>query len=87
MKKLLVIPIMAAYYLLLALFLPIVVVLISLSSAGEYLNDFAETLLGYCREYMLQPCVKIYKYALCIMQSDKIIVEIKEAADRQKKEI
>lgn len=84
MKKLLVIPIMAAYFLLMLVLFPIQLLLIVLNRAFEWLEDFTSDVSGYYEDYLMKPSQTIYRYALRIMKSDKIIKWIEEASEKLK---
>ena len=84
MKKLLVIPIMGAYYLLMAVLFPIQLLLICISHGAEFLEDIANKVSIYHEDYFMEPAQRIYSYALRIMQSDKTIQFINEASERLK---
>ena len=84
MKKLLVIPIMGAYYLLMAVLFPIKLLLICISHVAEFVEDLANRVSIYHEDYLMEPSERIYRYALRIMQSDKIIQHINEVSERLK---
>ena len=84
MKKLLVIPIMAAYFLLMAVLFPIQILLVVLNKAFEWLEDFTSNVSSYYEDYLMNPSQTIYRYALRIMKSDKTIKWIHEASERLK---
>ena len=84
MKKLLVIPIMAAYFLLMLVLFPIQLLLVVLNRAFEWLEDFTSDVSGYYEDYLMKPSQTIYRYALRIMKSDKIIKWIEEASEKLK---
>lgn len=70
MKKLLVIPIMGAYYLLILVLFPIKLLLIVLNRAFEWLEDFTSDMSDYCDDYFMK------------LKSDKIIKWIEEASEK-----
>ena len=84
MKKILVIPIMGAYYILMALLLPIQILLICISHGAGFVGDFANKVSIYQEDYLISPAQRIYRYASSIMQSDKILQHINEAYERLK---
>lgn len=84
MKKLLVIPIMAAYFLLMLVLFPIQLLMIILNRAFEWLEDFTSDVSGYYEDYLMKPSQTIYRYALRIMKSDKTIKWINEASEKLK---
>ena len=84
MKKLLVIPIMAAYFLLMLVLFPIQLLLVVLNRAFEWLEDFTSDVSGYYEDYLMKPSQTIYRYALRIMKSDKTIKWIEEASKKLK---
>lgn len=84
MKKLLVIPIMAAYFLLTAVLFPILIVLIFINKAAEWLEDITSDVSGYYEDYLMKPPQRIYQYALRIMKSDKTIKWMREASEKLK---
>lgn len=84
MKKLLVIPIMAAYFLLMLVLFPIQLLLVVLNRAFEWLEDFTNDVSGYYEDYLMKPSQTIYRYALRIMKSDKTIQWINEASEKLK---
>ena len=84
MKNLLVIPIMGVYYLLMLVLFPIQLLLIVLSRAFEWLEDFTSDVSGYYEDYLMKPSQTIYRYALRIMKSDKTIQWINEASEKLK---
>lgn len=81
MKKLLVIPIMAAYFLLMLVLFPIQLLLVVLNRAFEWLDDITTDASGYYEDYLMKPAQTIYRYALRIMKSDKIIKWINEKSE------
>ena len=84
MKKLLVIPIMGVYYLLMLVLFPIQLFLIVLNRSFEWLEDFTSDVSGYYDDYLMKPSQTIYRYALRIMKSDKTIKWINEASEKLK---
>ena len=84
MKKLLVVPIMVAYYLLMAVLWPIALVLIVISYSAEWVHDLSDQVGGYYEDYLMKPAAHINLYALRIMQSDKTIKWINEASNKLK---
>lgn len=84
MEKLLVIPIMAAYFLLMLVLFPIQLLLVVLNRAFEWLEDFTSDVSGYYEDYLMKPSQTIYRYALRIMKSDKTIKWIEEASEKLK---
>lgn len=84
MKKLLVIPIMLAYYMLMAVIFPIQIILIVLNRTFELFYDFTNDVSGYYEDYLMKPSQTIYRYALRIMKSDKTIKWINEASNKLK---
>lgn len=87
MKKLLVIPIMLAYYLLMAVPFLIQLLLIFLGRTAEWLQSLADQLGMYLEEYIMNPAARIHAYALRIMRSDKILQQINEASNKLKRGI
>ena len=85
MKKLLVIPIMAAYFLLMLVLFPIQLLLVVLNRAFEWLEDFTSDVSGYYEDYLMKPSQTIYRYALRIMKSDKTIKWMEEASEKLKR--
>lgn len=84
MKKLLVIPIMLMYYLLMIVLFPIEILLICICYVSEFIRDFMnQVIVGY-DDYLMRPIARIYAYALDIMESDQIIQRINEARKRMK---
>ena len=73
MKKLLVVPIMVAYYLLMAVMFPIQLMLIFISKTAEWVEGFTNQVSIYCEDCLMKPAAQIYAYALEIMRSDKTI--------------
>ena len=84
MKKLLVIQIMGAYYLLMVVLFPIQLLLICISHVAKFVEDLANKVSIYHEDYLRKPAERIYRYALRIMQSDKILKRMQEASDRLK---
>jgi cell shape-determining protein MreC len=84
MKKLLVIPIMAVYFLLMLVLFPIQLILVVLNRSFEWLEDFISDVSGYYEDYLMKPSQTIYRYALRIMKSDKTIKWIEEASEKLK---
>ena len=84
MKKLLVIPIMGAYYLLMAVLFPIKLLLICISHVAEFVEDLSNKVSIYHEDYLMEPAEMIYRIAIRIMRSDKIIQYINEASERLK---
>ena len=84
MKKLLVIPIMLMYYLLILITFPIHIVLIIVNRFATWLNDTTNDLSCYYEDYCRKPFARIYTYALDIMESDKIIKRMQEASNKLK---
>ena len=84
MKKLLVIPIMAAYYLLMVVMLPFQLVLICISRTAEWVENFTNQVSIYYEDYLMKPAARIHTYALQIMQSDKTIKWMHEASEKLK---
>lgn len=84
MAKLLVIPIMAVYFLLMLVLFPIQLLLVVLNRAFEWLEDFTSDVSGYYEDYLMKPSQTIYRYALRIMKSDKTIKWIEEASEKLK---
>ena len=84
MKKLLVIPIIGAYYLLMAVLFPIKLLLICISHVAEFVEDISNKVSIYHEEYLMEPAERIYSYALRIMQSDKIMKRMQEISNRLK---
>ena len=84
MKKLLVIPIMLAYYLLIAVPFLIQLLLIFVSETAECMQSLANQLSIYLEDYLMKPAARIHVYALQIMKSDNIIKRMQEASNRLK---
>jgi len=84
MKKLLVIPIMAVYFLLMLVLFPIQLLLVVLNRSFEWLEGFTSDVSGYYEDYLMKPSQTIYRYALRIMKSDKTIKWIEEASEKLK---
>jgi hypothetical protein len=84
MKKLLVIPIMGAYYLLMVVMIPIQLLLIFVSKTAEWVEDFTNQVSIYYEDYLMKPAARIQSYALQIMRSDKTIKWIEEASKKLK---
>lgn len=84
MKKLLVIPIMAVYFLLMLVLFPIQLLLVVLNRSFEWLEGFTSDVSGYYEDYLTKPSQTIYRYALRIMKSDKTIKWIEEASEKLK---
>lgn len=84
MKKLLVIPIMVMYYLLMLIAFPIQIVLIIVNRFAEWLSNTTSDLSIYYEDYCMKPFAKIYAYALDIIKSDKILKQINEDYNRMK---
>lgn len=84
MKKLLVIPIIGAYYLLMAVLFPIKLLLICISHVAEFVEDLSNKVSIYHEDYLMEPAERIYRYALRIMQSDKIMKRMQEVSNRLK---
>ena len=84
MKKLLVIPIMAVYFLLMLVLFPIQLLLVVLNRSFEWLEGFTDDVSGYYEDYLMKPSQTIYRYALRIMKSDKTIKWIEEASEKLK---
>ena len=55
MKKLLVIPIMGAYYLLMVVMIPIQLLLIIVSKTAEWVEDFTNQVSIYYEDYLMNP--------------------------------
>lgn len=85
MKKLLVVPIILCHYILVAILFPIKVVLICISKAAEFIENVTDEVNGYYDDYLLIPTTEIYRHALRIMKSDKIIKWINEAFKKLKR--
>ena len=84
MKKLLVIPIMGAYYLLMAVLFPIQILLICISHGAEFVEDLTNKVSICHEDYLMEPAQRIYRYAHRIMQSDKILQLINETSESLK---
>ncbi len=84
MKKILVIPIMVAFYLLMAVMFPIQLVLIFIRETAEWVYNFTNQVSIYHDDYLMKPAARIHSYALEIMRSDKIIKRMQEASNRLK---
>ena len=84
MKKLLVIPIMVAYYLLMAVMIPIQLMLIFISKTAEWVEGFTNQVSIYYEDSLMKPAARIQSYALEIMQSDKTIKWMQEASKKLK---
>lgn len=84
MKKLLIIPIMLAYYLLMVVPFLIRLLLIFVGTTAEWLQSLADQLSIYLEDYIMKPAARIYDYALQIMRSDKTIKWMREASNKLK---
>ena len=84
MKKLLVIPILLVYYLVMLVAFPLQIILIIINRSAEWIEDFTGDLSRYYEDYFMKPFACIYAYALAIMKSDKTIKWIHEASERLK---
>lgn len=84
MKKLLVMPIMGMYYLLMLVAFPIQIVLIVVNRFAEWLENTTSDLSIYYEDYCMKPFASIHAYALDIMKSDKILQQIDEAYKKMK---
>lgn len=84
MKKLLVIPIIIVYYLLIAVPFLIQLLLIFVGRTAEWLQNLANQMSIYLEDYLMKPAARIHAYALRIMQSDKTIQWINEASEKLK---
>lgn len=84
MKKLLVIPIIGAYYLLMAVLFPIKLLLICISHVAEFVEDLSNKVSVYHEDYLMEPAERIYRIALRIMRSDKIIKHLNDISERLK---
>lgn len=85
MKKLLVIPIIIVYYLLIAVPFLIQLLLIFVGRTAEWLQNLANQMSIYLEDYLMKPAARIHAYALRIMQSDKTIQWINEASNKLKR--
>lgn len=84
MKKLLVIPIMLVYYLLMAVPFIFQLLLIFVSKTAEWLQSLADQLSICLEDYIMKPASRINDYAIRIMQSDKTIKRMQEASNKLK---
>ena len=84
MKKLLVIPIMGAYYLLMAVPFLIQLLLIFVGRTAEWVQNLADQVSIFLEDYLMKPAARIHAYALEIMRSDKILQQINEASKKLK---
>lgn len=84
MKKLLVIPIMGAYYFLMMIMIPFQLLLIILIKTVEWIEYIANQVSIYYEDYLMKPAATIQSYAIQIMQSDKTIKWIEEASEKLK---
>ena len=84
MKKLLVIPIMLIYYLVMLVAFPLQIILIIVNRSAEWTEGITCDLSNYYEDYFMKPFARIYGYALSIMKSDKTIKWIHEASKRLK---
>jgi hypothetical protein len=84
MKKLLVIPILLLYYLLMLVLFPIEMLLICICNAAEFVRDFTNQIIVGYDVYLMEPLSRINSYALDIMNSDKIMQQINEASKKLK---
>lgn len=84
MKKLLVIPILLVYYLVMLVAFPLQIILIVVNRSAEWLENTTCDLSASFEEYFMKPFARIYGYALSIMKSDKTIKWIHEASERLK---
>ena len=84
MKKLLVIPIILVYYLVMLISFPLQIVLIIVNRSAEWIEGITNDLSGYYEDYFMKPFARIYVYALRIMKSDKTIKWINDASERLK---
>lgn len=84
MKKLLVIPIILLYYLLMLIAFPIQIVLIIVNRFAEWLDNITADLSISYETYCMEPFTRIYTYALDIMMSDKILQQIDEYHKKMK---
>ena len=85
MKKLLVIPIMLIYYLVMLVAFPLQIVLIIVNRSAEWVEGTTGDLSASFEEYFMKPFARIYGCALTIMKSDKTIKWIREASERLKR--
>ena len=85
MKKLLVIPILLVYYLVMLVAFPLQIILIIINRSAEWIDDITGDLSRYYEDYFMKPFACIYAYALDIIKSDKTIKWIHEASERLKK--
>ena len=86
MKKLLVIPIMLMYYLLMLIAFPIQIVLIIVNRFAEWLSNITSDLSIYYEDYCMKPFAKIHAYALDIIKSDKNLQQKNQDYNRIKQE-
>lgn len=84
MKKLLVIPIILIYYLVMSVSFPLQIILIIINRSAEWTESITGDLSNYYEDYFMKPFARIYGYALTIMQSDKTIKWMHEASKRLK---
>lgn len=62
MKKLLIIPIMIMYYLLIAVLFPIEIILICVRCAAEFIVDFTNKVINSYDTYLMEPFSRIHFY-------------------------
>lgn len=84
MKKLLVMPIILMYYLVMLVVFPLQIILIIINRSAEWTEDFTGDLSRYYEDYFMKPFACIYAYALAIMKSDKTIQWINKASNKLK---
>ena len=84
MKKLLVIPILLVYYLVMLVAFPLQIILIIVNRFAEWVEGTTRDLSVSFEDYFMKPFARIYAYALAIMKSDKTIKWIHEASERLK---
>lgn len=84
MEKILVVPIMLAYYLLMAVPFIFQLLLIFVSKTAEWLQSLADQLSICLEDYIMKPAARINDYAIQIMQSDKTIKWMHEASKKLK---
>lgn len=84
MEKILVVPIMLVYYLLMAVPFIIQLLLIFVSKTAEWLQSLADQLSICLEDYIMRPAARINDYAIQIMRSDKTIKWMHEASKKLK---
>ena len=75
---------MGAYYMLMAVLFPIQILLICISHMAKFVEDITNRVSIYHEDYLMNPAQRIYRYAIRIMQSDKILQHLNEISERLK---